>query len=136
MLFRNIIRHLIVFALTFIFILPAVYLHNKSYYKSIERVNHYEQMEIVSLLKYAVENTPIETLKSKIGGYLKEIKYLHVTIKYKNEIVVDQSIKHYETNESLRKEDTFGDYTILIAPRIYAGTWEDYKVWVIEVSNG
>ncbi len=130
MLFRNIARHLIVFALTFIFILPVVYLHNKSYYKSIERVNYYEQKEIVSLLRYAVENTPVETLKSKMGDCLKEIRYLNITIKYKDEIIINKPIERYETNESSRESFTSGDYEISIAKRIYPGTWEDYKVYL------
>ncbi|MBI5360369.1 MAG: hypothetical protein HZA48_07270 [Planctomycetes bacterium] len=134
MLFRNIIRHLIVFTLTFIFILPAVYLHNKSYYTSIRRVNFYEQQQVGSLLKYAVEHTSKETLKTKIDSYLQEVRWLHVTIKYKDELLVDKPIKYKKkllpTNELLREYYPVGDYQISIAPRIYAGTWEDYKVYV------
>ena len=127
---KNLGRHFTVLILSFIFLFPCVWLLNKSYYTTIDKVNYWEQKQIVSLLSFILKNSKESTVKNTLHASLTDINFFEIKIKHNNVLVIDKPLQKYELDEASTKLFYVADYQIQITKRKYHSFVDDYKHYI------
>jgi len=111
-------------------LMPVLWVLNKNYYITIRNVNYWEEKEVVGLIKYILENTNYGLVKDNLKGALEDIRYLAITIKKGNNVIIDKGIEEETVDRGYVGHYEVNDYEILVRRRNYPDYFEDYKNYV------
>jgi hypothetical protein len=127
---RNVFRHIFIFFLSFVILVPVAVFFNKNYYATISKVNYFEEKQIRALLQFILKNVNVEDVKSDLNDALSEIRWLGVTIKKDDIVIIDKGIKNAEIDIGYKGVHNINDYEVIIRRRKYPGYFYDYKRYI------
>jgi hypothetical protein len=99
---------------------------NKSYYTTINKVNYWEQKQIVALLDFALKNVEGKTIKNDLIKSLESVNFFEIQIKLNDSIIVDKRLQKYELDPTSTNVYSVNNYTIHITKRKYYSFLDDY----------
>jgi len=127
---KNMTRHLVLFALSFLFLYPFVDILNKSYYATISRVNDSEEKTITTLLTYVLENVGAKEVKTSLKVKLDSIQFFDIKISSNNELLMHKPMANMTPNESSATRKTINEFELIITRRKYASAKNDYVFYL------
>lgn len=130
MKFKNLIIHLVVISISFLLLMPSVWLLNKSYYTSISKVNYWEEKQIVGLLSYILKNMDVSATKVELINSMESVKFLAIKIERGSEVIIDKKIDGAKVDDDSTKIYKINNYKISIMRRKYPDYLSDYKKYL------
>jgi len=127
---KNIFRHLLIIIFSFVVLLPAVWLSNKSYYTSISKVNYWEEKQIVGLISYALKYSDQYNIQNNLNNSISDINFFDITISKNNNIILHKKLVKYKIDLASTKSYKVNDFDIRIAKRMYNTSLEDYYRYI------
>lgn len=127
---NNVVKHLIIILISFLLLMPCVWLLNKSYYTSISKVNYWEEKEIIGLLTFILNNTNKETIRTDLNKSLDSIRFLAIRIQRGTETYIDKKIDGSDIDPASMTTYPINGYNVSVARRVYPTYMSDYKKYL------
>lgn len=124
--YKNIVIHSVILIMSFMLLVPCVWLLNASYYTSISKVNYWEEREVVGLLTYILNNSDVNSIRGKLNKSMDSIRYLAIKIDNGPNIIVDKKIEGAQVDTSTTNTYDINHFKVMISRRMYPEYTSDY----------
>jgi hypothetical protein len=92
---------------------------NVSYFKTMSRVNDFEEQQISSLIGYILTNTDEEKIKEDLFDTLKSIGFFEISILKEGEVIIKKPLLANNADEDSTTIYNFEPYSLIMKRRIY-----------------
>lgn len=126
----NLAKHIFVLILSFMLLVPCVWLLNKSYYISISKVNTWEEKEVIGLLIFILNRSDQKAIRDNLDKNLESVRYLGVKIDNGSDTYIDKKINGAEVDVSSTNKYQINGYNVSVSRRKYPTYLSDYKKYL------
>ncbi len=126
----NLAKHIFVLILSFMLLVPCVWLLNKSYYISISKVNTWEEKEVIGLLTFILSRSDQKAIRDNLDKNLESVRYLGIKIDNGSDTYIDKKINGAEVDVSSTNKYQINGYNVSISRRKYPTYLSDYKKYL------